>query len=66
MEKFDIGNITLKIKFNTEELLDEIRNIAENEEIFDIYLRDSNELCISTEEDFYIFDLLDYVAIEDK
>lgn len=58
---FGIGNITVSVKFNMSKLFEEIHKIEENEKIYDVFIRDTNELCLSTETDFYVIDLSEYL-----
>lgn len=60
-DDFDVGNITVTVKFNMGKLFEDVRKIEEDEKIYDIFIRDTNELCITAETDFYVIDLSDYL-----
>ncbi len=59
--KFDVGNITVNVKFDINKLKEDIMSVPCINENPDIFVRDNKTICVYGADDFYQFDISDYI-----
>ena len=62
LEEFNVGKITVNLKFNKEKFLSDIEELTENFEILHFKLIDDS-VCLYGEDEVYSLNIKDYIKI---